>query len=390
MHVLMISVDSSLASGQDAAVQRHLAFAERVESLTIVVRTHGSTAQARQLSPKLRVLPTNSRHPLLFVQDAVCIARALPCPDLIVTQDMFTSGLAGWWLRGHWRVPLLVQNHTYLFGNPHWLAEYPLRNRLLLALAGFVRGRADFLRTVNRIEREQYIASGGDARRVAALPLATASVAFAQPVPEARLKALRAELSLPDEAEVVLWVGYPSPVKRVPLLLRVFACVAAERPLARLLLVGDLSRSREDLPALVRQMNIEKQVMFHPAVPHDELPAYYVLARVYVHTSSYEGVPRVLLEASAAGLPLVGMQAVGVEEVIEDGVNGYLIAQDDEREMARRIVGLLDDPQHAQRLGEAARTIALERYNADDYADNWVAIWREAVNIGLKSGRLPT
>jgi glycosyltransferase involved in cell wall biosynthesis len=220
--------------------------------------------------------------------------------------------------------------------------------------------------------------------RVVSLPLGTASARFTEPVSEDVLAERSAMLGLAPEHKVVLWVGYPVAVKRVPLLFKVFRRVAEQEPNARLVLIGDMTRSPQDLLATTQAENIADRVIMYGPVPHDELPAYYALGDVYVHTSSYEGVPRVLFEASAAGLPLVGMNVVGVDEVIEDGVNGYLLHDGDVEAMAARIVNLLHDPERARSLGEVARRLALERYNADDYTEKWMTVWQRAVELGLR------
>ena len=144
------------------------------------------------------------------------------------------------------------------------------------------------------------------------------------------------------------------------------------------------TRTRENLSALVSSLYISERVIFGGTVLHSDLPLYYALGDVYVHTSAYEGVPRVLFEASAAGLPLVAMSAVGVDEVVEDGVNGYLVPDSDIDGMAHRIVSLLRDPAKAHELGARAREIAFERYDAAHYAEAWVGVWERAVALGMK------
>ena len=385
-HVLMISLDPPLATQAASDTrQRHLAYAARAGHLTVITYTPPGLDRAICPSAELTILPSNSRSKLTFALDAIRLAQqaARDRPvDLITTQDPFLTGLIGVWLRRRWRVPLLVQNHSYIFGNVAWRAEHPRRNRLLETLGEFVVRRADFYRTVNRQERDHYITAGGSPERVIALPLGTASPEFAAPVADQALAALRAQLGLRPDQPVVLWIGYPVGFKRVPLLFQVFQQVA--EPDARLVLIGDLRRSPDDLPALARDLGIADRVIMYGPVPHDDLPLYYALGSVYVHTSSYEGVPRVLFEASAAGLPLVGMQAVGVDEVIEDGVNGYLVPDGDVNGMAAQIVALLRDPAEAKILGAAARRLAFERYDADRYLDTWVQVWERAIELGLK------
>ncbi len=388
MNVLMISLDTALATQPEGdARRRHLAYAERAGHLTIVVYTPPGIGGSLSPSSHLTIYPTNSRQKWNFFRDAIReanrAAQARPV-DLIVTQDPFSTGVIGVWLRRRLKAPLLVQNHSYYFGNDAWLAEKPLRNLLLRELGRFVVHRADTYRTVNRKERDNYLAAGGLHRRSIALPLGTASAEFAQPVDEAELARLRASLGLLPIHKVVLWVGYPVAFKRLPVLFKVFCRVAEQEPNARLVLIGDMTRSPQDLHALARDEGIADRVTMHGPVAHDQLPLYYALGDVYVHTSAYEGVPRVLFEASAAGLPLVGMSAVGVDEVIEDGVNGYLAPALDIDGMAGRIVSLLGDPAKAHEMGAAARARAFERYEAGRYTERWVAFWEKAVELGRK------
>lgn len=390
-HVLMLSLDTALAlQPQSDTRARHLTYAARIGKLTIIVYTPPRVGAAIQASDQLTIIPSNSRHPLLFPLDALRLAgqatRRSPI-HLITSQDPFATGLVGVLLRARWRVPLLVQNHSYFFGNQQWLREKPLRNHLLALVGRFVLARADFYRTVNERERENYVTAGGSRRRSVALPLGTASAAFADVPDTSRLAALRARLGLTADTPVVLWVGYPVAFKRVPILLRVFKKVLTRVPNAKLVLIGDMARSPVDLVALVQSEGIGGCVIMDGPVPHDQLPLYYALGRVYAHTSSYEGVPRVLFEASAAGLPLVGMDVVGVNEVIENGVNGYLAPDMDIDGMAGRIITLLEEPLQAKAMGERARDIALRRYDANRYIDSWVGIWRKAIRLGLRTRR---
>jgi glycosyltransferase involved in cell wall biosynthesis len=387
----MISLDKSLATKPDGdAVQRHLEYAACIEKLTIITYAPRLPLRAGQdgiihASPHLTIIPTNSRSRLTYALDTYRLAQQVGKVDLITTQDPFITGLVGVWLRRRWRVPLLVQNHSHYFGNQAWLDERPLRYRLFTRLGKFVLRRADMYRTVNQRERDAYLAMGGVQDRVAVLPVKTASEQFAQDVPWAQKQARRRQLGLEGHHKIILWVGRPVKTKRVPLLFQVFKRVAEQLPDARLLLVGDLSLSDDDLPALAAQMGIAEKVIMAGQVAHDELPVYYWLSNVFAITSAYEGMPRVLGEAAAAGRPIVGMDgAAGVAEFIEDGVTGYKCADGDVEGMAARIVELLRDEAVGAKMGQAAREQALKQYNAAHNAEAVVGLWEKTVQMGLR------
>ncbi len=388
IHVLMISLDTSIATQPEGdARRRHAAYAQRAGALTLIVYTPPGVGAPITPAPGFRIIPSNSASKLTFPTDALRLARqyAPDSPvDLITTQDPFVTGVIGWWLRRLLRAPLLVQNHSYFFNNRAWLSERPGINHVLHAIGRFVVARADMYRTVNRRERDAYLAAGGDRQRSVALPLATASEAFAALPDERALADLRRKLDLKPEHQVVLWVGYPVAFKRVPLLFQVFRRVADALPNARLVLIGDMRKSPDDLRAVARDCGISDRVTMYGPVAHDDLPIYYALGEVYAHTSSYEGVPRVLFEASASGLPLVAFDVVGVNEVVINGVNGYLAPDLDVDGMAGRIIHLLSSPAQAQQMGAEAQRRALEQYSFDSYVEAWVEVMRRAVQLGMK------
>ncbi|MDX2162345.1 MAG: glycosyltransferase family 4 protein [bacterium] len=378
MHTLMISLDPHLFDPASDARRRHLALAALTGSLTILVRVKNASLPITQ-DDGLTLIPVFAPMPALILPCMIAVARratrdaSMPF-DLIVTQDIAVTGLIGLWLKGRLHTPVLVQSHSTLFDNPAWIAEQPIQRRILVRLAGWVAAHADAVRTVNQHERDALIRRGIPAARIHVLPLATASRAFVDP-PGEQLAAARRALNLDDSDPVVLWIGYPVGFKRVDLLIDVFRRVVAQVPAARLVLIGLKPGDIERLRGLAERAGIAQHVRLHPAIPHDRLPAYYALANVYALTSSYEGLPRVLFESGAAGIPSVGFAVPGVREMIADGVNGYTAAEGDIDGFAAHVIALLRDRAAAQRMGERARTIAFAHYDAESYPARWAAIW---------------
>lgn len=383
----MISLDSSMATKPNSNARlRHIEYAARAGKLTVVVYTPDEGIPTQHLTDHFTVIPTNSPSRVRFIFDAIRLAEQVirtDAPDLITTQDPFSTGWVGWWLRRRLAVPLLIQNHCYFIDNRAWLAEHPLRNQLMNALGKFTSARADAYRTVNQHERETWLQRGGDPRRVFTHALGTASDAFAHPTDEAIAQARHALNLAPDEV-ALLWVGYPVAFKRVPLLFKVFKAVLRRMPQSKLVLIGDKHKSAVNLDELAHAEGIHERVVMYGPVPHHELPAYYALAQVYVITSAYEGVPRVLMEASAAGLPLVGFDRVGVAEIIQDGINGHLITEGDVEGMAERLAHLLAHPAQAQQLGERAQQQALERFSATRNLENVLDMWQQTLELGIR------
>jgi glycosyltransferase involved in cell wall biosynthesis len=93
---------------------------------------------------------------------------------------------------------------------------------------------------------------------------------------------------------------------------------------------------------------------------------------VFCLLSRSEGMSNALLEAMAAGIPCVATAVGGTPEVIEDGRTGYLVPSEDAGAAAERILRLLDHPEEARQIGEAARLVVRQRFSAQRMVDDLV------------------
>jgi glycosyltransferase involved in cell wall biosynthesis len=118
---------------------------------------------------------------------------------------------------------------------------------------------------------------------------------------------------------------------------------------------------RDHLESLVRRLGLEGRAAFHGGRPYNEIAAAYrraavfVLAPVVMDNGDRDGIPNVLVEAMAAGLPVVSTRISGIPELITDGIDGLLVDQRDPAALAVAIERVLTDPDLAARLGLAAR-----------------------------------
>lgn len=384
MHLLMLGLDSSLLGDPHGnTVARHIEYAERIGQLSVIVYTHASDPKTvTRLSEQLIVYPTNVRTPYLFPWAAyrlgVRIHRRQPA-DLITTQDPFATGLIGLWLKWRLRIPLNVQSHSHFFKNPDWVAEHPLRNRALQAIGKFVVRRADTLRVLSEREKAICVRLGVAPRRIIVLTAPTDVGSFAPPVAPERIAELRRELGITPDAPVLLWVGLPTRAKNVELLLEAYRAIRAARPRARLVMAGDFN-GRPDFA----QRAQSEGVILPGRVDYASLPAYYQLAAIYVHSSRYEGVPRVLIEALAAGTPVVATDHLGASEVVRPGETGLLTPHTPDA-LAEAVIALLDDPARAAAMGAAGQRDVLERFDYERQLDRVVETYRETLRIAGRS-----
>jgi len=168
-----------------------------------------------------------------------------------------------------------------------------------------------------------------------------------------RAAELRAYLDLPAGAPVIGFVGRLAHDKGIAELIGAFDLLRAKCQELRLLLLG-AKEAGDPLPAKVHErLDRDPQIVCTGAVP-DAAP-YYQLMTVYALPTYREGFPNSVLEAQAAGLPVVTTRATGAVDSILDGVTGILVPPGDPKALADALQRLLEDPELAARMGRAGR-----------------------------------
>lgn len=163
--------------------------------------------------------------------------------------------------------------------------------------------------------------------------------------------AVRAELGIPDNAPLVVQVSCFKPQKAPERFVEVAARLRERLPTAHFLLVGD-GQLRSRLESLRAAAGLEGRL--HLPGWRRDVPAVLAAAAVVTLTSVFEGLPRVLVEALAAGVPVVAMEVDGVSEVVRHGVNGYLVRAGDTESMARWVAQILVQPELREELSRRA------------------------------------
>ncbi len=189
----------------------------------------------------------------------------------------------------------------------------------------------------------------------------------------AERRAHRGALGAIDGDFVVGCVGNFRSMKRQDLLIDAFASLLPKHPNLRLVLVGD-----GDLRPLIEQqidgLGIGNRVVLTGSV--SDLPPLYDAFDMFVQASNSEGLPNVLLEASASGLPIVATAAGGSVEVVRDGENGLLVPLDDLQRLAAAMRQLIDDAELRRRFGAAAREFVEQNYGNERFVREYAALYR--------------
>jgi glycosyltransferase involved in cell wall biosynthesis len=172
----------------------------------------------------------------------------------------------------------------------------------------------------------------------------------------------------------VLMLGRLSAQKRPDLAVQAFALARRGRDGAELHLVGD-GPWRERTEALVRELGVGGSVRFLGLA--DDVPALLARAACVILSSDYEGCPLSVIEAMAAGVPVVATRVGGVPELLGDGRSGLVVEPGSAEELAGALGILLDDPARARALGAEARREAQARLSRGRMAAGVLAVYEQ-------------
>jgi glycosyltransferase involved in cell wall biosynthesis len=175
----------------------------------------------------------------------------------------------------------------------------------------------------------------------------------------------------------MVMVGRLAAPKRHDVAVRALQVLRATHPDAELHLVGD-GPQRAQVVQLARDLGMEGAVRF--LGDRSDVPDILAEASCAVLVSDYEGCPLAVLEAMAAGLPVVVNDAGGLDEVVRRGRTGFVVGTSPE-EIAAAVGRLLDDPDHAATMGEAARQEALRSFSIQRMVDHTASIYDELVAV---------
>jgi glycosyltransferase involved in cell wall biosynthesis len=261
--------------------------------------------------------------------------------------------------------------HTF---HGHVLEGYfrPGVQRAFIEMERMLARHTDVLIAVSPEIREALLDLGiGRGRQFDVIPLGfdlSAFLAVEEPIGE-----LRHHLGLSAETPLVGVVGRLVPIKDLGTMLRAIDCL----PGIHLAVIGD-GEMRPALQARARELAIDDRVHFTSWWP--DVPGAMSDLDVVALTSRNEGTPVALIEAQAAGRPVVATDVGGVRFVVRDGVGGYLAGVGDVKVLADRIGRLLADPELRKKMGQAGREHVRHRFGKDtllaDIGDLYIELLR--------------
>ena len=286
--------------------------------------------------------------------------------SVVAATDPFLSGIQAWLLSILTGKPLVIRNggnYEELYREAGALAMPRLipSYRLQTMIARFVLSRADLVAGNNRNNLGWAVANGAR-KHTAIIPISGNIQRIHMRPPEERTKGLEtfAKLGLPFGAPALIYVGRLLKLKQADEALRAMALVIVEEPSTIGILAGD-GPMRGELEELAVSLGVRDRVFFTGQTTQEDLSE---IIPHCVTVSPLTGLS--LIECGLGGSPPVGYDRDWQAEFIEDGVNGFLVADHDVRAMAERLLRIVREPQLKERLSKAIRQRALRQMDPDE------------------------
>lgn len=263
---------------------------------------------------------------------------------------------------------------------------YPSRRRFgsvaKRAIEIFVlrRAKATVLAVAGEVERAYTRAPLGlDRGKVLTIPNAI-DVSRIERVAQSEAAKVRSQVLQGGDGPLMVSVGRIAPQKGYVDLVRAAQTVVARFPGAKFAIAGRDAGARTEVRDEIALRGLSDSILL--LGERDDVPQLMKAADVFVLPSHWEGAPIVLLEAMAAGAPIVSTAVGGVPEVIRSGVNGLLVEAQKPEMLGEAICELLDDRRRAESLAEVA-SVDVQAYNATA----WARSIERQYEVALMNGR---
>lgn len=327
--LLSIGTDRNLFVPGSAVGKRQIEYAKQWDEIHIIVSTDKSFTET-SIAPNVWVYPTRSAIKMLYPFDAVRLGRFIierrGITD-ITCQDPFLTAFAGVSLQNTFKLPLELQIHTDI-GSPNF--PYSIANRIRKALALSYLKRADTVRVVsNRIKEYLINTLGIDDPKITVRPIAV-NVEIIKNAPIT----IDLHKKYPQFSKIVLMASRLEPEKDFELAIHSWAEVIKNFPKAGLIIVGSGGEEAK-LKSLVGKLDLNDSIVFESWADQTTLYSYYKTSDLFLVTSMFEGYGMTLVEAQAAGCPIVSTD-VGVAKEV-----GATIVMNDTGAVSRGIGALL-------------------------------------------------
>lgn len=358
MNILFVDLEPEWRGGQSQALLTMRGLRE-LGHMTELVSPAGSALSQRARALGFTVHEAPQKNPRFT---SVPLIRRLLNNQFDVLHANEPHGLTAAWLaRSHKRVPVVVSRRVAYKIAPNWIAQSRyLAASAIIAISEFVKKSLE-----------------DSGIPPASIALVYEGVEVPSPRSATAQRAARERWSLGENDFVIGCVGYLLPEKGQEALVQAFRDAASARSNAKLILAGD-GPCRQKLEGIVKGAGLSARVQFLGFV--SDVDSVYDALDLFVFPSHAEPLGTSMLAAMARGLPVVGVAAGGVKEVVRHEIDGLMASSSDSAEIAKLIGRMMEEKAQASRFGERARSRIMERFDFRRMAGQTLEVYERAAS----------
>ncbi len=374
MKVLIIGTDRSLFEKSSNTSKRIAEYGSLVDELHIIVFSLGKTVYNKQfqIAGNVWVYPTNSKNKLCYGFDTVKIAGKILKKNnkwLVTSQDPFETGLVAWVIARVYGAFLQLQIHTD-FLSPHFAKSF--LNKTRVCIAKFLLVKADGVRVVSeRIKQSLYSTFHIPHSKISVLPIYTDILNIIDKKPQFNLCE-----RYPQFKFIILMVGRLEKEKNYFLALEAFKEVVRKHPKTGLVIVGEGSK-KEKLERMISRNSLQDNIIL--AGWREDVISYYKTADLFLHTSDYEGYCLVLIEAAAAGCPIVTTDVGVIGDFLNKDNTSVCEAGDTECIRKSIIIAMENKSLRARMSQDAQGAVLSQAQTKEKYLEDYKQQWEDCV-----------
>jgi glycosyltransferase involved in cell wall biosynthesis len=291
-------------------------------------------------------------------------------PDVIYSCQQKWDNASAAYIARRLGKPLVIELH-YIIGP--WLGRDTLRSLRT----------CDHVITVSDFIRDETLRHGVAPGRVTTIRNTFRPMA---PVPAEARASIRAELGVPSDAPLIGIIARIDPGKGHHDTIAAFTRVAAVHPTARLVIVGD-GTLVDEVQAEVAATGLGDRIRY--VGYRTDIPRVLGALDVFIHPSRQDPCPLGVMEASAAGLPVVAYAEGGIAEIVAHGETGLLSPPEDVEALAASLLRLVSEPETARRMGQAGRERIATQFRPEAAGEAFAAVMRQVARAPARPGAIP-
>jgi glycosyltransferase involved in cell wall biosynthesis len=379
LSVLSIGFTRSLweESGREDTQIRMKAYALRLKKYFVLVNSYKRhRLRKKQFADNFEGIPTNAFSPVDgFLRILVFGLRILRKEriDLIQAQDPIFTGLAAILLGKIFKIPVNVCVYGPNVFDENWLRS-TWSNRLMAPIGRWVLGNADAVQVDGQMTRDRLRAALGKPTPVLVKPVVPRNLDTFLDIPR--------EDDAMSETFSFLFAGRLEKQKNLPMLAEAYRFIcesAAEKGVNISLQIAGQGTEEARFKKLLEQAGVLGKVRFLGKLAGSRMPGLFQESDGLLLTSFYEGFPRVLMEAGAAGLPIVTTAVSGSDECVRDGETGFIVPIGDAKRFACHSLELALNRNLAKSMGLAGRRHVREYLDPMRDLGRQIDIWNALI-----------